>query len=190
MTVAVRNRTAPALSNPIKQMQKPIMQEIRICKRFKRLPTSERNWFFKHKHYYTSQVKKRKEEPTSYCEKKAIKLFLNEYNAQCIERAKRNYEVAMMQYNKQMELQSILGFHAVETKESFEYKANCSSSHTFYSFSRDITKEEFISFLKKMGKEIIPLSNWWRDYTKIEGKGCEWTYIYLKPCLNVFNEEP
>lgn len=158
-----------------KWLQKPIMEEVELCNYFKHLPKEEKEWFYSYKNSYLMGI-------GLYAARKAKKLFVEEYNEQLKDRAKRKYEVAMMQYEKQMELQKVLGFHAVEIKEYSECGTHCNKICTDYSFSRSITKQEFISFLEKMSKEIISRSNWWRNYTIIKGEGDKWIYINVMPC--------
>ena len=167
-------------------LQRPIMEEVKVYKRFDKLPPSEQEWFYDHKSHYIAQVKKEDERLTFYKERRAIKLFIEEYNEQLQSRAKRRYEITLAQYEKQMEIQSLLGFHAVKVKEYSKCKTHCSNNYTNYFFSRPITKKEFISFLEKMGKEIIQSLNWWDDCTIITGGRDEWTYIHSKPYLKPF----
>ena len=178
------------MSNPINTttitinnfLKKPVMAEVKLCKRFSSLPKEEKEWFYDHKDFYFMGRGR-------YMEKKANKMFVEEYNAQLKSRAKREYEVAMMAYEKQMEIQKTLGFHAVATKESPEHNVHCNKTIYSYSFSRAISKEEFILFLEKVGKRIAYHLNWWDDYAIIKGNGEEWEYVHATSRLRPFNEE-
>ena len=171
-----------AINTPriISFIEKPIMKKVKFCKRFNNLPEEEKEWFYEnHKDNQNSK----------YLFYKATKLFVDEYNEQLQSRAKRKYEVALAQYDKQIELEKAFGFHAIKIKEASEIKSHCNKIYTTYLFSRPITQQEFISFLKEMGKKIISRLNWWDDYTIIKGNGNEWTYIHITPWLKPVDEE-
>jgi len=50
---------------------------------------------------------------------------------------------------------------------------------TVFTFSRDITEEEFIEFLKENKYKLHEATGWWDDHSKIEGKGSVWTYTWV-----------
>ena len=88
----------------------------------------------------------------------------------------------MRQYNKQMEIQSVLGFHAVAIKQESDNRAQCDSkTTTIFEVSRHISREEFSSFLKEMRMNEKERGQWYLSYTIVEGDGDKWTYTYVNP---------
>jgi CRISPR/Cas system-associated protein endoribonuclease Cas2 len=49
-----------------------------------------------------------------------------------------------------------------------------------FSFNREITKEEFIEFLKKENYKIAERANWYEDCSIITGVGKNWTYKWVR----------
>lgn len=112
----------------------------------------------------------------------AYNYYLKEVNDRIKSDTEREYKSAMNQYNKQMEIQSILGFHAITTKYESDHRAYCDSKTAYiFEFSRPISREEFSSFLKEMGKKEKVQEAWYTPYTIVKGDGDKWTYIYVSP---------
>ena len=178
------------IANTIKitnYLEKPVMEEVKLCKSFRNLPEAEKEWFYEYQSQYTG--KNKGENLTHYLFYKAARLFVEEYNEQLKERAKRKYKIAVMEYEKQMKLKATLGFHAVKIREMSEHKAHCDNEVYKCFFSRSITQQEFILFLEEMGKSILPRLNWYNDYTIIEGNENEWTYTRVEPWVNHIEEK-
>lgn len=128
------------------------------------------------------------EEPDAYLktvialETAAQHYYLKEVNDRIKKDAEWQYERAMKQYNKQMEIQSLLGFHAVNIEYECDHRAYCDNKTTsIFEFSRPISREEFFSFLKEMGEEEKVQEAWYSPYTIIKGSGDKWTYTYVSP---------
>lgn len=115
-------------------------------------------------------------------ENAAYNYYLNEVNDRIKRNAEWNHDCAMKQYNKQMEIQSILGFHAIAIKHECDHRAYCDSKTTsIFEFSRPISRKEFSSFLKEMGEEEKAQEAWYTPYTIVKGEGDKWTYTHVNP---------
>lgn len=51
---------------------------------------------------------------------------------------------------------------------------------TNFTFNREVSEEEFLAFLKENNYRISPKAEWYNDYTKIEGSGNTWSYIWVR----------
>ena len=112
----------------------------------------------------------------------ARQYYLKEVNDRLKKNAEWQYERDMNQYKKQMEVQSILGFHAISIKHECDNRAYCDSkSNDIFEFSRPISREEFSFFLKEMGKEEKAQEAWYTPYTIVKGNGDKWIYTRVNP---------
>lgn len=108
--------------------------------------------------------------------------YLKEVNNRIKHDIELNHNCAMKRYNKQMAIQSILGFHAITIKHEYDHRAYCDSKTTsIFEFSRPISREEFSSFLKEMGKEEKAQEAWYTPYAIINGEGDKWSYTFVNP---------
>ena len=71
---------------------------------------------------------------------------------------------------------STLSLHLINSGAYKDYKRK-----TIYTFSRNISEKEFVSFLKEMKQEIKKQFAWWEDYSIIKGSGNAWTYTWVSP---------
>lgn len=112
----------------------------------------------------------------------AKQYYLREVNERLHQEAEYEHECAMIRYNKQMDIQYKLGFHAVDIIYERDQRAYCDNQSTMvFEFSRSISRKEFSAFLKEMGEEEIAQGAWYSPYTIITGKGDKWTYTYVSP---------
>lgn len=118
----------------------------------------------------------------NYYRDKAMMAFINERNEAIIRFAKHQYETAMDSYNSQKHIWDAFGFCATKVETEVDSGAYKDYKHkTIYTFSCNISKEEFISFLKEMKQEIKDRGNWWEEYSIIKGSGNTWTYTWVRP---------
>ena len=118
----------------------------------------------------------------NFYREKAMEAFISEINERIELEAQNKYKEKVSFYNSQSDIWRTFGFCAINEKtevDSGAYKDY--KRQTTYTFSRNISDEEFISFLKEMKQEIKNQSAWWEDYSTIKGSGNTWTYTWVRP---------
>lgn len=116
------------------------------------------------------------------CYAEAERTFLNKLNKRLNDSQRYKYETEMRAYERQVEIQNKLGFHSIaESYENFNKAYMDAKYSTTFTLSREISRAEFLEFLKLMGMKEQFRGAWYEDYTEIRGEGDIWTYIRISP---------
>lgn len=110
------------------------------------------------------------------------KYFIDSHNEREMARVNHSYEVAISDYKQERKVWDTLGFCKIGYTKKVDRRpySDTKREETFI-FSRSITKEEFISYLKMVDKEVKEAKAWYDSYSIIEGKGSNWTYTWVIP---------
>ena len=110
------------------------------------------------------------------------KYFIDSHNEREMTRVNHSYEVAVSDYKQERKVWDALGFCKIGRTKKVDRRPYCDTkSEETFVFSRSITKEEFISYLKMVGKEVKKAKAWYDSYSIIDGKGSNWTYTWVIP---------
>ena len=110
------------------------------------------------------------------------KYFVNRHNQREQDKVEAAYKYDVRDYEQELSVWKTLGFCKVSCVQKVDKKAYCDTKVTkAFTFSRAITKEEFLSYLGLIKATVREAKDWYDSYSIIEGDGDRWSYTWVTP---------